>query len=138
MTGTGGRTPNAASVLSGVARWLHRVRVVGWAVRACWRAHREIRIGPLARVVVPAPPARPAGRGRGAVLWTVRLLRASCLERALVLQRWDAAGHRPRDVVVGVCLAGDRMRAHAWVDGEDPGGDFVEIYRRPPTMGAVR
>ena len=133
MTGTA-----AAAVVSPVGRWLNRARVGGWAVRAWWRVHRGIRIGPLAQVVVPAPPARAPGRGRGAVLCALRLLRASCLERALVLQRWDAAGHRPRDVVVGVCLTGDRMRAHAWLDGEDPRGDFVEIHRRPPTIGAGR
>lgn len=138
MIGTGGRTVGVAAVVTSVERWLHRAGAVGWAGRAWWRVHREIRIRPLAQVVVPAPPTGEPGRGRRSVQVAVRLLRASCLERALVLQRWDEAGNRPRDVVVGVCLDGGRMRAHAWLDGEDPRGDFVEIHRRPPTIGGRR
>ena len=137
--GTGARAAVRAGGPAGgiawAAQWWGRARIAGWATRAWWRVHREIRTRPLADVVVPAPPTGRPGRGRGSVQFTVRLLGSSCLERALVLQRWEEAGSRPRDVVVGVCLVDDRMRAHAWLDGEDPRGDFVEIHRRSAMIG---
>jgi len=56
---------------------------------------------------------------------------ASCLERALVLQRWDAAHGRPRDVVIGVTSPAD-FSAHAWLDGDPAGaGPFQELLRLP-------
>ena len=134
-SGAGVGASGPADGISWAAQWLGRARIAGWATRAWWRVHREIRTRPLADVVVPAPPAGRPGRGRGSVQFTVRLLGSSCLERALVLQRWEEAGSRPRDVVVGVCLVDDRMQAHAWLDGEDPRGDFVEIHRRSAMIG---
>jgi hypothetical protein len=38
----------------------------------------------------------------------------------VILQRWRAAQGDPRDVVVGVLGPGDRFRAHAWLDDEEP------------------
>jgi hypothetical protein len=57
----------------------------------------------------------------------LRRLEPSCLERALVLQRWLAAHGEPRVVVIGVTAAQD-FRAHAWLDGE-PAPGFHEIAR---------
>lgn len=116
---------------AGVDRWPGRLGAAGWTVLAWWRVHRAIRTRPLADVVVPAPWWHRPGRGQGSVAVTLALLRASCLESALVWQRWEAAGGRPRDVVVGVTRSGDRFLAHAWLDGTDPRGEFVEIHRRP-------
>lgn len=112
-------------------RWLRRARAAGWAGRAWRRVRRELRHRRLADVVLPVPPPHGPARGRGSVRAVLRLVRASCLEDALVLQRWDAAGGRPRDVVVGVSRSGGCTSAHAWLDGDDPRGDFVEIHRLP-------
>ena len=41
----------------------------------------------------------------------------SCLVRAIVVQAWEAAHGRHRDLIVGVTGATD-FRAHAWLDGD--------------------
>jgi Transglutaminase-like superfamily len=50
---------------------------------------------------------------RGA-LWRMR---ESCLVNAIVVQAWDSAHGRSRDLVVGV-TGPDGFRAHAWLDGD--------------------
>jgi hypothetical protein len=58
---------------------------------------------------------------------------ASCLERALVLQRWLDAHGRSYDVVVGVTGPASGFAAHAWVDGleAEPDG-YSTLHRLPP------
>jgi hypothetical protein len=59
----------------------------------------------------------------------------SCLERALVLQRWLLAQGIARDVVVGTRgSTNDAFAAHAWLDGEPlpPGRRYVEMTRLAP------
>lgn len=112
------------AVVSPTDRW----RAATWATRSWRHVHRGLRTGPPELLRVPAPPTPKA---RGVVLVVLRLVRASCLERSLVLQRFDAADGRRRDVVVGVTRRGGHTRAHAWLDGEDPQGDFLPIHRYP-------
>lgn len=108
-----------------------------WSLRAlrAVRAALPSRGVESAAEVPPPPRSLPAAaeRGVGAVL---HRRRASCLERALVLQAWHAAHGDPRELVIGVTAPGDEFRAHAWLEGEDPchgsEGDFAEILRRPP------
>jgi hypothetical protein len=50
---------------------------------------------------------------RGA-LWRMR---ESCLVNAIVVQAWDSAHGRRRDLVVGV-TGPDGFRAHAWLAGD--------------------
>ena len=71
--------------------------------------HVEVRL---------APPALPptALRGVDAVL---RRSRPTCLEAALVRQRWLRAQGVMRDVVIGVTAPSDGFSAHAWL--EEPG-----------------
>jgi hypothetical protein len=61
----------------------------------------------------------------------LRRLEPSCLERALVLQRWLAARGDPREVVIGVTAPDAHFEAHAWLDGESP-REFREIARVAP------
>jgi hypothetical protein len=68
------------------------------------------------------------------VLAILRRRRSTCLERALVLQRWEEAHGRPRDIIVAVKGSTVDFAAHAWLDGE-PDGDvapFAELLRLPP------
>jgi Transglutaminase-like superfamily len=44
-------------------------------------------------------------------------MRESCLVNAIVVQAWDSAHGRRRDLVVGV-TGPDGFRAHAWLDGD--------------------
>jgi hypothetical protein len=106
------------------------LRGAWWALRAVRRARRELRARPVAAVRLPAPPGIPAGGDRG-VQAVLRRLEPSCLERALVLQRWLAARGERRAVVIGVTATDPVFRAHAWLDGEIAPG-FEEIMRVAP------
>jgi hypothetical protein len=59
-------------------------------------------------------------------------LRATCLESALVRQRWLAAHGERRDIVIGILATGLRDQpAHAWLDGTDPWAatSYIELHR---------
>ncbi len=82
---------------------------------------------------MPLPPVLPRGCRR----WVVAVLRArrdTCLVRSAVLQTWDAAHGRPRDLVIGVTAPGAGFKAHAWLDGEPAAASagYAEVSRRPP------
>jgi hypothetical protein len=101
-----------------------------WALRAVRTVRRALPTRPVHEVRAPAPP--PLGRGgeRG-VRAVLRRLRPSCLERAIVLQRWLAARGDPREIVIGVTAPDARFQAHAWLEGEPP-LQFQEIARVAP------
>lgn len=115
------RRPDAASL-----------RGAWWAQRAAWRVRRELRARMPEDVRLPAPPDLPPQATRG-VRALLRRRQLSCLEQALVLQRWLAAQGDPRDVVIGVRGAAE-FGAHAWVDGEPPANEqgFHELVRVRP------
>ena len=76
--------------------------------------------------------ALPAGARRG-VLAILRRRPSTCLERALVLQRWEAAHGAASDVVIGVPGPGDDFVAHAWLESMPDGqaAGYHEIHRIP-------
>jgi hypothetical protein len=109
---------------------LPTLRAAWWTLRALHQARRGLAQPALALPALSEPPSLPASaeRGVGAVL---RRRPASCLERALVLQRWEASQGYPRDVVIGV-TSPDDFAAHAWLDGDpDEAGEFAELLRLP-------
>ena len=108
-----------------------------WTVRAARAVRSQLARHALTPVVVPAVPASLAGSGPRAVEAVLRWRRAPCLERATVLQAWDLAHGRPRDVVVGV-RGPASFGAHAWLDGAASGAGYTELLRRPPTALVVR
>lgn len=113
------------------------LRAALWA----WRAHNRLRGDRVAPVVTQPPdlppPPRVADGARDGAQAALALLGATCLRQAVVLQRWDAAHGRPRDLVIGVTAPGGRapgeegFRAHAWLDGDDPchAAGFAELTR---------
>jgi hypothetical protein len=112
---------------------LTRLRAAIWAARAARRAKRSLRSAAL-EVAIGAPPPVPAlryenGRTVRAVL-AVR--RDSCLVRSIVLQNWEAAWGRERDLIIGVTAPGD-FRAHAWLDGDAAEGyaEMARVAARP-------
>lgn len=113
---------------------LPELRAAWWALRSVRSARRQLdRSGweGLSLPEVPAVPAR-AGRGVDAVL---RRLPATCLERAVVLQRWRASHGERHDVVIGVRGTREAFGAHAWLDDEEPGdelAEYRELVRVPP------
>jgi hypothetical protein len=107
------------------------LRAALWTALALVRTRRCLRRRGLAGANVAAPPRLPAGARRG-VLALLRRSPATCLERALILQRWDVAHGAPKDVVIGVTSPAD-FRAHAWLETEPdaPDGTYREIHRLP-------
>ena len=89
-----------------------------------------MRTRPITDIVVSRPPQLPAHAGRG-VNAVLRRAPSTCLERALVLQRWLAEHGTDKDVVVGVTGRQD-FRAHAWIDGEEVDEEFQELTRLTP------
>jgi Transglutaminase-like superfamily len=111
---------------------LASLRAAWWAQQSLRRTRRKLRRHGLADTVVAEPPrlSDDAGRGVRAVL---RRTSSTCLERALVLQRWQAAHGTERDVIIAIRGPSDEFAAHAWVDGEPDFevGTFHELLRLP-------
>jgi len=109
---------------------LPTLRAAVWAWRSLRRAERDLARNGLEGAHVAPPPALPASARRG-VLAILRRRPSTCLERALVLQRWLAARDDRRTVVIGVTAPGPGFRAHAWLEGEHA-PEFHEVARVPP------
>jgi hypothetical protein len=101
-----------------------------WAVVAVWLARRRLaHDGVHARV--PWPIGLPSSSTPG-VTAVLNRLAPTCLERSLVAQTWRAAHGDPRDLVIGIPLAGMKNApAHAWLDGAAVEG-HSELHRMPP------
>jgi hypothetical protein len=113
---------------------LGSLRAAVWAARSIRRARRQLRARAPADVDLPRLPDLPASAGRG-VAAVLRRQPHTCLERALVLQRWRAAHGDPRDIVIGVRGPAATFQAHAWLDDEEVDarlGPFVELVRVGP------
>lgn len=110
---------------------LPSLRAALWTQLSLRRLRRDLRGGGIAGASVPSPPELPdrAVRGVHAVL---RRRGATCLERALVLQKWLLAHGESRDVVVGVTSPKEGFAAHAWLDGDPDDGSFHELERLAP------
>jgi Transglutaminase-like superfamily len=108
------------------------LRAAVWTVRALRRAKRDLARHGLEGTQVPAPPPLPAGARRG-VLAILRRRPSTCLERALVLQRWEAAHGAASDVVIGVPAPGGDFVAHAWLESmpDEQAAAYHEIHRIP-------
>lgn len=112
---------------------VRELRAALWTLRAVRSARRQLRRSGYEGLTLPRVPNLPrsASRGVNAVL---RRLPATCLERAVVLQRWRTAHGDPHEVVVGVTGTHDEFRAHAWLDDESPADIVVfrELVRLRP------
>jgi hypothetical protein len=109
------------------------VRAALWAHRALGATRRRLAHSELRPAIAP-PPRLPASAGRG-VESLLRRRRHTCLEGALVRQRWHAAQGRAYDVVIGVTSPAGGFTAHAWL--EDPAvppvvTQYTEIKRVAP------
>ena len=108
------------------------LRAAAWAFLALRRARRDLAAHGLGGTHVAPPPRLPAS-ARPGVLAVVRRRPSTCLERALVLQRWETDHGAGADVVIGVKGPGEGFRAHAWLETmpDGPPGTFQEILRLP-------
>jgi transglutaminase superfamily protein len=108
------------------------LRAAAWAYAALRRTSRSLARDGLQGAHVDPPPRLPASAGAG-VFAVARRRPATCLERALVLQRWEAEHGDPADVLIGVRGASGDFRAHAWLETmpDAPPGAFEIIHRLP-------
>jgi hypothetical protein len=106
------------------------LRAAAWAFVALRRARRDLAARGLEGARVAPSPRLPAS-ARAGVLAVVRRRPSTCLERALVLQRWETDHGAGGDVVIGVTGPGDGFVAHAWLETmpDGPPGAFHEILR---------
>jgi hypothetical protein len=99
-----------------VTRFRRRIcdlRAAWWAHRCLRNVRRRLANGEMD--VCVAPPALPAAAARG-VEAVLRRTRPTCLEAALVRQRWLRSQGVLRDVVIGVTAPSHGFMAHAWLD----------------------
>lgn len=106
------------------------LRAAWWALWALVRVRRSLRRHGIEGYSVPEPPVLPDHAGRG-VLAVLRRWDHTCLERSLVLQRWEAAHGSEREVIIGVMGPSSDFKAHAWLEGEPQEGVFEELMRLP-------
>lgn len=109
------------------------LRAALWAQRALRQARRRLAEGETRQFRLQRPPTLPASATRG-VEAVLKRRKHTCLEGALVRQRWLAAHADMRDVVIGVTAPSAGFSAHAWLDrGErlSAARPHVEISRLP-------
>jgi Transglutaminase-like superfamily len=108
------------------------LRAAWWALRALRHARQALPNRPVTDVRIDSPPSLPPAAARG-VRAVLRRRHATCLERSLVLQAWEAAHDAPRAVVIGVSGSSRELAAHAWLEGEVDGetSAYQELFRVP-------
>ncbi len=125
------------------------LRAAWWAVSTARRTRRLLNTGGLDAALAPPPPPPLPPEAEVGVRGALRRWRESCLVDAIVLQAWESAHGRRRELVIGTTGPRD-FSAHAWLQG-DPlpaageggsngappsadaadAGHFEELLRRP-------
>jgi hypothetical protein len=116
------------------------LRAAWWALRTARRTRRLLdRAGLDSALAPPPPPPLPPAAVR-CVRAALRRIGETCLVNSIVLQAWEAAHGRRRDLVIGT-TGPDGFHAHAWLDGDPvvPASEpdlevartFSELLRRP-------
>jgi transglutaminase superfamily protein len=112
---------------------LASLRAALWARAALRTARRELAQGEIRNIELPVPPALPASAFRGVAAF-LRRRKHTCLEGALVRQRWLAVQGDPRAIAIGVTAPSQGFTAHAWLVGEEDAQApiFHELTRLDP------
>jgi hypothetical protein len=117
------------------------LRAAWWALRTARRTRRRLdRAGLDSALSPPPPPQLPPGAVRG-VKAALRRIGETCLVNSIVMQAWEAAHGKRRDLVIGT-TGPDDFEAHAWLEGDpvvpasaepdvEAARDFSELVRRP-------
>jgi hypothetical protein len=108
------------------------LRAAWWALRAARRTRRLLASDGLEAALGPPPPPRlPAEAIRG-VRGALRRRGETCLVKSIVIQSWEAAHGRRRDLIIGVTSPSE-FGAHAWLEGDavvSADKPFEELLRR--------
>jgi hypothetical protein len=112
------------------------LRAAWWAIRTARRTRRLLEAEGLDAALSPPPPPKLPARAERGVKGALRRWNESCLVNAIVLQAWEAAHGRRRDLLVGITGPGD-FSAHAWLEGDHvPPADDPGIGRS--LLGGIR
>lgn len=91
------------------------------------------RRGVQETIDLPGPPRLLSASAERGVRAVLRRRHASCLEGALVMQRWYSAHGVEKELVIGVTSPNDAFAAHAWLeprdDSTEPAEEFTELLR---------
>lgn len=131
------------TVAAGTAILAHparSLRTAAWAVSSSRHLASQIGATGFEAVDRVSPPPRGAS-DRAIVVAALRVVAATCLVRAAILQRWDVDHGRFPSMHIGVRTVGGQVGAHAWLDGDRVNGNFVELHEHPargpsPTEGS--
>jgi hypothetical protein len=93
------------------------LRAAWWAVKSARRTRRVLKTEGLDAALAPSPPPPLPFEAERGVRGALRRYGESCLVNAIVLQAWEAAHGRRRDLVVGITSPG-AFSAHAWLEGD--------------------
>ena len=109
------------------------LRAALWTLGRLGEIRRKLRSQQVDQVRLQPPPPLPDA-AIGGVVRVLGRRRASCLEKAFILQSWHAAHGRPHDLVIGVKGQSASFLAHAWLAGHEAcnHGQFQEMIRLPP------
>ena len=112
---------------------LASLRAAWWARGTLRTARLALARGEIRKIELPEPPCLPASAVRG-VAGFLRRTEHTCLEGALVRQRWLAAHGDVRAIAIGVTAPSQGFAAHAWVVGDDDpqAPVFHELIRLDP------
>ena len=131
------RTPPRAAPSLDIARFIRIVvspgaaRTLLWSLRMVGRIREQVPQRSFRDIALSAPPALDR-RSRSAVNAGLRLRRATCLEQALLRQRFDAANGVDRTLIIAVSSPANGFRAHSWLEGEPQRDQSLrEIVRHP-------
>jgi Transglutaminase-like superfamily len=108
------------------------LRAAWWALRTASRTRRLLDSEGLEAAIGPPPPPNLPDAGIRGVRGALRRRRESCLVKSIVVQSWEAAHGRRRDLIIGVTTPSE-FGAHAWLDGDTavtPSTPYQEILRR--------
>ena len=107
------------------------VRTAAWTRHSLHDVRRQLRIEDGLRGLTLAAPPGTRPIDRTATQLVLRAGKARCLEKAVVVQRFDAAAGRPRTLIIGVTGPQQGFRAHAWLEGDPQRDDSLqELLRR--------
>src|SRR4051794_19011887 len=93
------------------------LRAAWWAFRMARRTRHRLESEGLEAAIGPPPPPELPDEGIRGVRGMLRRRGESCLVKSIVVQSWDAAHGRRRDLIIGVTTPSE-FGAHAWLEGD--------------------
>ncbi len=109
---------------------VHASLACSWAHMVLPLVRTRLADHPITEGVQIVAPPTVRGQARAAVAAALEARHATCIERSLILQRFDAASGRQRALIIGVTSPAAGFEAHAWLEGDaHPDRGLREVIR---------